>query len=138
MARSTWFIRRWSGPRTATTMQKAEAPDASVAPGGREHLVEGQEGVPLGRRVVVHGLRAEGAVLGAAAGLRADERLELDALTPPAPAHLVGEGEQPRQLGRRQADQLPGLVDLDRALLLEQRPLEAVQDARSTPRSLQA
>ncbi len=31
MAFSTWFIRRWSGPRTATTMQNALAPEASVA-----------------------------------------------------------------------------------------------------------
>ena len=98
---------------------------------GGHHLVERQERVALGRRVVERRLRAEGAVLLAAAGLGADQRLQLDPLAPPAPAHLVGQREQAGQLHLGQLHELPRLVHLDRAHVVEQRALERVEDAHA-------
>ena len=43
-ARSTWFMRRVSGPRTATTMQKWLAPDASVARAAASTSSSGRNG----------------------------------------------------------------------------------------------
>ena len=97
-------------------------------PGRAHHVVERQERVALGRRVEVHRLRAEGAVLLAAAGLGADERLQLDPLAPPAPAHLVRQAQQGRQLGGRQVDQRARLLHRDGALLVQDRGLELAQD----------
>ena len=55
------------------------------------------------RRGEQAGLRAEVAVLGAAAGLDRDDALDLDLGAAPAHPHLVGEGEQRRAGPRRAA-----------------------------------
>ena len=93
MPSRTCAISRSSGPRTAATMQN------SVAPGRRRlarRLDERRDVEPRGahRRLEAPGLRAEVAVLRAAAGLQAHDALDLDVGPAPAHAHLVGERER--------------------------------------------
>ena len=86
-------ISRASGPRTAATMQNSVAPvlavclAASTSDGMSSHAERTGE-------VEQAGLRAEVAVLGAAAGLQRDDALDLDLGAAPAHPHLVGEREQ--------------------------------------------
>ena len=60
---------RSSGPRTASTMQNSEAPRAAVSRAAARTSSVSRKGVALTGRVEARRLRAEVAVLGAAAGL---------------------------------------------------------------------
>ena len=88
----TCSISRSSGPRTAATMQNSVAPVAAVSCAASN---ERRDVEPRGahRRVEPPRLRAEVAVLRAAAGLDRDDPLDLDLRAAPAHAHLVRERE---------------------------------------------
>ena len=83
-------ISRSSGPRTAATMQNSVAPVAAVC---SRRLDQRRDVQPdrAHRRGEQAGLRAEVAVLRAAAGLQRDDALDLDLGAAPAHPHLVGE-----------------------------------------------
>ena len=89
-------ISRSSGPRTAATMQNSVAPVAAVCFGGLDQRGDVQPD-RAHRRGELPGLRAEVAVLRAAAGLQRDDALDLDLGAAPPHPHLVGEREQVRQ-----------------------------------------
>src|SRR3978361_1286743 len=101
----TWDISRLSGPRTAATMQNSVAPVAAVSlAASTRDGVYSQGGAAGGGELP--GLRAEVAVLGAAAGLQADDALDLDLRPAPAHPHLVGELKQLGQPHAREQEAL--------------------------------
>ena len=94
---------RSSGPRTASTMQNSEAPSGRGLAGGGEDLVGVEERRGLDRRVEARRLRAEVAVLGAAAGLGRQDALDLDLGPAPGQPDLVGQRGQGHHRRRRAA-----------------------------------
>ena len=72
-----WAISRSSGPRTAATMQNSVAPVAAVCLAASTSAGMSSQTARTGD-VNRPGLRAEVAVLGAAAGLQRDDALDLD------------------------------------------------------------
>ena len=83
-------------------MQNSVAPVAAVSSRGLDQRRDVEPDGPH-RRLEQAGLRAEVAVLRAAAGLQADDALDLDLRAAPAHPHLVGEAEQRRGSPRRAA-----------------------------------
>jgi hypothetical protein len=79
------------------------------------------------RRVVARGLRAELAVLGAAARLGGQDPLDLDDVAAPRQAHLVREGSQRRVVGVGHTRQVRQLVERQLAPIVEQRPSGGVE-----------
>ena len=81
------------GPRTAATMQNSVAPVSAVclAASTSDGMSSQADADGGGEQA---GLRAEVAVLGAAAGLERDDALDLDLRAAPAHPHLVREREQ--------------------------------------------
>ena len=100
-----WVISRASGPRTAATMQNSVAPVAAVSFAACTSDGMSSQAARTGD-CEQPGLRAEVAVLGAAAGLDRHDALDLDLGAAPAQPHLVGEGEQ---VGQRLVGQLRAL-----------------------------
>ena len=85
---------RSSGPRTARTMQNSEAPRAAVSRAAARTSSVSRKGVALTGRVEAGGLRAEVAVLGAAAGLGREDALDLDLGPAPGQPDLMGQRGQ--------------------------------------------
>ena len=91
--------------------------------GGGEDLVTVEEGRRLDRRVEARGLRAEVAVLGAAAGLGREDALDLDLGAAPGEAHLVGQRGEVHDGAVGQCGQRGELVAGQEAALVEEGPL---------------
>ena len=103
-----------------------------------EHLVEVEEGVDVDVGVEARRLRAERAVFGARAGLAVDQALELDLGPAVLEPHAVGEGDERRKLVEREGRDRQHLVAGERAALVEQGTLGAVEGimhARQATRS---
>ena len=111
---------RSSGPRTARTMQNSDAPRAAVSRAAVEDLVGIEEGGGLDRGVEPGGLRAEVAVLGAAAGLGRQDPLDLDLGPAPGQADLVGQRGQGHDGAVGQGGQGGQLVPGQQAALVEE------------------
>ena len=88
MPSSTWLSSRSSGPRTAATMQNSDAPVDAVCFAASTSSGMFEPDRPH-RRGELTGLRAEVAVLGAAAGLQRHDALDLDLGTAPPHPHVV-------------------------------------------------
>ena len=90
-------------------------------PGGGQHLVVGQQRDRLHRRVEARRLRAELAVLRAAAGLGREDALDLDQVAAPSQTHVVGQLGQRRDVRIGQRRQRGQLAERQLAPLVEQR-----------------
>ena len=113
-----WAISRSSGP--AHGGHDAEL--RRTGRGGLDGRLHQRRDVQPGRahrRGEQPGLRAEVAVLGAAAGLHRDDALDLDLGAAPAQPHLVGEGQQVGQVVVGQAQHLEHLRLVEPAALVE-------------------
>ncbi len=118
MPAATWAISRSSGPRTAATMQNSVAPDLAVCLAASTRLgMSSQRAAHRGREQPR--LRAEVAVLGAAAGLEADDALDLDLGAAPAHPHLVGQRQQLLEPVVGQLQHLQDLVLVEPVAALE-------------------
>ena len=93
MPAATWASSRSSGPRTAATMQNSVAPVLAVCLAASTRLGMSSQALRTGE-ANRPGLRAEVTVLGAAAGLEADDALDLDLRSAPAHPDLVGQRQQ--------------------------------------------
>ncbi len=111
---------RSSGPRTASTMQNSEAPRAAVSRAAARTSSVSRKGVALTGRVEARGLRAEVAVLGAAAGLGGQDALDLDLGPAPGQPDLVGQGGQRHDGAVGQRGQRGELVRRQEATLVEE------------------
>ena len=89
-ASRTCAIRRSSGPRTAATRQNSVAPVAAVCRAASTSAGMSSRTARTGRLEAAR-LRAEVAVLGAAAGLDRDDPLDLDGRAAPSHPHLMSQ-----------------------------------------------